>query len=157
MGSRYSRTRTAFPFLYRPPSARELDRGAAFLATRADAADRDDSLAKVPGLRDGDLDLPERLVPLSELVADALVSPIHRRYPPEHHHLEHRVPLHLGVESLQERVDVSAVERVDSALEDIDVLLRHRPRSISPKGRSIETFAPQVPRHAEMLGVVTKW
>ena len=67
------------------------------------------------------------------------------------------MPLYLGVESLQERVDVSAVERVDSALEGI-VVPRDIAHAVSrPKGGSIETFAPQVPRHAEMLGVVTKW
>jgi hypothetical protein len=36
-------------------------------------------------------------------------------FPPEHH-LKHVVPLHLRVESLQQRVDVPAVDRVAAAL-----------------------------------------
>src|SRR5438477_13110929 len=42
------------------------------------------------------------------------------------------MPLHLGVDALlQPRVDVPSVEGLIGAPENLDVLLRHRPRSIS--------------------------
>jgi hypothetical protein len=42
-----------------------------------------------------------------------------------------RVPFHVGVELLHQRVNVPAVVRVEPAHERVHVLLRHRPRSIS--------------------------
>ena len=56
--------------------------------------------------------------------------PIHRRLPFERHQ-KRRVPLDLGVEYLDQGLDVSAVTRLEAAPHDLHVLLRHRPRSIS--------------------------
>ena len=66
---------------------------------------------------------------VSDPIGYARVPPIHRRFPSQRHR-SRRTPLHPGVDLFEHRFDVSAVEPVDEALESIDVLLRHRPRSI---------------------------
>jgi choline dehydrogenase-like flavoprotein len=47
-------------------------------------------------------------------LADAVVSPKHRLLPSQQR-VQRRVPLHLGIELLQQRFDVSAVARLKSA------------------------------------------
>ena len=107
-------------------------------ATGADASDRDDAVAQVADLRVLLVGLAQSLVHVSDRLAEALVSSIHRRLASQPRE-DPRVPLHLGVELLQQRVDVSAVSRLDPALEGIHVLLRHRPRSISRRGGRVAT------------------
>src|SRR6266545_5480357 len=58
-----------------------LGLGATFVTTRTGAADRDESVSQVPDLRELDVGLGESLVQVSEHLADALVSPIHGRFP----------------------------------------------------------------------------
>jgi hypothetical protein len=57
--------------------------------------------------------------------ADAVVSPKHRRFPSQQR-VERRVPSHVGVEYLQQRFHVSAIARLKSALESLNVLLRNK-------------------------------
>src|SRR5439155_8139769 len=59
-----------------------LGLGAAGLATCASAADCDESVSQIPDLRDLDLDLTEGLIEVSEHLADAVVTPKHRLFPP---------------------------------------------------------------------------
>ncbi len=108
-----------------------LDLRSALSATRAEAADRNDPVAKVSDLRVLGVDLGEGLEHVSQHLADALVSPRHPRLTLEAH-LHRRVPFHLGVEFCQHSFEVSTVVRINSALDRLDVLLRHRPRSIAP-------------------------
>jgi len=58
-----------------------------------------------------------------ERLADTLMSAVHHGLAAE---LERVARLHVGVVPLKQRFDVSAVERLDYALERLDVLLRHR-------------------------------
>ncbi len=102
---------------------------AACLTPCAGAADRDESVSQIPDLRHLDVDLAEGLVEVSEHLADSVVSSKHSLFPSQQG-VQRRVPLHLGIELLQQRFDVSAVARLESALESLDVLLRHRQRSI---------------------------
>lgn len=60
----------------------------------------DDPITQVSDLRELDVDLTESLIGASDQLADAVVAPIHGRFPSEQH-LESRIPLHLGVEFLQ--------------------------------------------------------
>ena len=69
--------------------------------------------------------LREGLVQVSEPLANALVSPIHRLFS-SHRHQNRRMPLNLGVEFRQQPFGISPVDRVKRAFEDLDVLLRHR-------------------------------
>src|SRR5215204_6811114 len=50
---------------------------------------------------------------------------MHRRFPSQRSQ-NRGLPLHLGVEFLQHRFDISAVVRVRKAFESLDILLRHR-------------------------------
>ena len=61
-----------------------MDLDATLPAARADSTDRDEPVAKVADLRVLAVELAESLVQVSEQIADALVSPIHRRVAPEH-------------------------------------------------------------------------
>jgi hypothetical protein len=73
-GSRYVRTRTPFSVLdVGHGGERRLGHGPARLATGADAADCDDSVAEVPDLRVFDVDLVKNVVEVAEHLADALV------------------------------------------------------------------------------------
>jgi len=60
-----------------------------------------------------------------ERLADTLMSAVHHGLAAEQR-LERLARLHVGVVPLKQRFDVSAVERLDYALERLDVLLRHR-------------------------------
>ena len=60
-----------------------------------------------------------------ERLADTLMSAVHHGLAAEQR-LERVARLHVGVVPLKQRFDVSAVERLDYALERLDVLLRHR-------------------------------
>jgi hypothetical protein len=83
------------------------------------------------GLRvGGRVDLDEGLGQISEPVADALVSSVHRQVSPERHQ-NRRMPLDLGVEFVQQRFEILARDRLSPALERLDVFLRHRPPSMS--------------------------
>jgi hypothetical protein len=64
-------------------------------------------------------------VQVSPQLAHALASPIHRRFASQQR-WHPRTPLHLGVEFLQQRLDVSPVGRLNRAFERLHVLLRHR-------------------------------
>ena len=44
--------------------------------------------------------------------------------------LDRRVPLEVGIELGQKGVQIIGVPRLDGAFDGLDVLLRHRPRSI---------------------------
>ena len=70
------------------------------LATRPEAPDYEDPLAKITDLRILDLNLGEGLVHFAHELPDAFVPPMHRRFPPEHH-LDQRAPLHGRVELLR--------------------------------------------------------
>ena len=71
-------------------------------------ADREDSIPEVPDLREIGVDIAEDLVDLFDPFANALASPLHGRLP-FHRANETRMPLHLGVEVGQDRVEVAAV------------------------------------------------
>jgi hypothetical protein len=71
----------------------------------------------------------ETLVQVSEEFSDAVVPPIRRCFPAEHP-LEQWVPLHVRIDFLQKRIDVSPVIGGNGALKGLHVLLRHRPLSI---------------------------
>ena len=60
-----------------------------------------------------------------ERLADTLMSAVHHGLAAVQR-LERVARLHVGVVPLKQRFDVSAVERLDYALERLDVLLRHR-------------------------------
>jgi hypothetical protein len=77
-------------------------------------------------LRDLDLKLGKTVVKVSNLIGCARVPPIHRRFPSQRHR-SRRTPLHPGVNLLEHRFDVSAVEPVHKALESLDVLVRNTP------------------------------
>src|SRR2546423_522410 len=102
-----------------------LGLGTARFATCTEPPDSDDSFANVADVRVIDADLGKHLVLVSEPLANALVPAIHRCFPSQQCSYR-RMPLHVGVEVLQHRLDVPAVGRVSCALEGIDVLLRHR-------------------------------
>src|SRR5829696_721673 len=97
----------------------------ALLAPRADAADPDDSITQVPDLRVVEVDVVESLINLTQHLTDTVVSPADGRLASEWNQ-KRRMPLHLGVELLQQRFGVPAVIRLSPALERFDVLLRHR-------------------------------
>jgi hypothetical protein len=99
-------------------------------------ADRDDPLANVPELQGFGPELAESLLQLSDPLASALVTPVDSGFPAEQHR-QHGAPLDLGVEFPQQRFDVSAVVSISPALEGLDVLLRHCPRTISLLGEVI--------------------
>jgi hypothetical protein len=63
-------------------AVRRFKFGLACSATRADAADCDRPVDKVPDLRIVGMKLREGLVQVSERVADALVCPVYRRFSP---------------------------------------------------------------------------
>jgi hypothetical protein len=65
-----------------------------------------------------------------ERLADTLMSAVHHGLAAEQR-LECVARLHVGVVPLKQRFDVSAVERLDYALERLNVLLRQRLCSIS--------------------------
>ena len=62
---------------------RRLGLGSACLATSTEAAFGDEALSQVADLKDIKVKLNESLVQVSGHLADALVSPVHRRIPPE--------------------------------------------------------------------------
>jgi hypothetical protein len=97
----------------------------ALLTTRDPAADCDNSIAEIPDLRELDLELAESLVQVAKHLADAIVSPMHRRFPSQRSQ-NRGLPLHVSVEFLQHRFDISSVVRVRKAFESLDVLLGHR-------------------------------
>jgi hypothetical protein len=99
-----------------------LGLGATLLATRADAADPENAVAEVPNLRELDVDFDESRVQVSPQLADALASPIHRRFA-SYQRRHPRMPLHLGVDFLEQRFYVSAVGRLNGAPKGLDVLL----------------------------------
>jgi hypothetical protein len=76
--------------------------------------------------------LGEGLVEISDHPAHAVMAPKDRPLP-SHQPVQRRVPLDLGMEFVQQTVDISTVSRLEPALEGLHVLLRHRPRSISRK------------------------
>ena len=89
-----------------------IDLGSTCSATRTHPAARDESISKVSNLGDLDVKLGERRIQLAEPVTNSLVSSVNGRLAPEQH-LKHRLPLHVGVEILQERVDVAEVVRLN--------------------------------------------
>ena len=91
-------SRLAIPPLGHAPEGR-LGLGSACLATGAEPTDRNESIAEVTDFREFQADVGERLVDVSDPLADALVSPVHRRLTLEHC-LKRPVQLHLGVDSL---------------------------------------------------------
>src|SRR5262245_17590283 len=116
--------RLAVPQLNHVPD-RRLDLGPAHPATPTKLANRDDSVAHVPDLSDLDANLRESVAEIPVELANPVVSAVHRELTPEHR--EKRQMLDdLGIELLEVRFEVSAVEGVKSALERLDVLLRHR-------------------------------
>src|SRR5262245_25412089 len=76
------------------------------------------------------MDLGQCLIHLAQHLTDAVVSPADGRLAPERNQ-KRRVPLDLGVQLPQQGIEIAAVVRVSAAIECLDVLLRHRPRSIS--------------------------
>src|SRR5262249_34885877 len=117
----------------------------ACLATGAEPTDRDDSIAEVTDLREVQADLGERLVDVANPLADAIVSPIHRR-PTFEQGLKRPVPLHLPVDFLEEPVDIPAVVCLNRSLERLNVLLRHRPGLVPLAEGSRPTRAAPRPR-----------
>jgi hypothetical protein len=95
---------------------------------RPGVAEPDDLVASVSNLGEVELGVGDDLPDVEKELPNALVPPIHRVAP---EHRERRVPLHFGVKLGKESFDVSAVPRFQCALERVDVLLRHRPPSIS--------------------------
>ena len=134
LGSRYSRTRITLPLLNSTIQAiADSVIAPLSLPRRPEVTDGDDSLAKVPDLCLLCLDLREGFFPVSDSLADALVPPVHGGSPAELN-LQPGVPLDLGVEFVEHRSHVAAVVGVRHAPNDLDVLLRHRLRSISLGG-----------------------
>jgi hypothetical protein len=70
--------------------------GSACLATPAEVAFAEEAISQVADLEDLEVQPGERLGRVSGHLADALVSPVHRRLTPEQLQ-ERRVPLHVGV------------------------------------------------------------
>ena len=75
-------------------------------------------------------DLPE----LPDHLSRPIVAAENRRLPAEQSG-ESRMPLDLGIEQLHGRLHVALLEALNPAIEDVNVLLRHRPRSI-PRERA---------------------
>jgi hypothetical protein len=102
-----------------------------------ECTDYNDSIAKVLNLRDQDLDFVEQFVQVLEHLADTLMPSINGRLPSKRDVKTRMRPFRLRVNEREERVEVAPVERVKGAMDPLDVLLRHRPRSISlrPQGR----------------------
>ena len=88
-------------------------------------------------------DLPE----LSHHLSRPIVTAENRRLPTEQSG-EGRTPLDLGIQQLDGRLDVAALEALHPALEDVNTLLRHRPRSIPILIRSGSMF-PNYARHRD--------
>ena len=107
---------------------RRLGRDPACLTASAETAERDNLVPHIPDVRELEAGIAQNVPYLAEKRANSVVPPIHGVTPK---HRERRVPLHLDVEHSQEPFDVSALASVPSALEDLDVLLRHRPQYLA--------------------------
>ena len=137
-----------------------LDLGPASRATHAKMTDCQNSLAEVADLRDLDPVLYESLVYVSKQLADSLVSPListHLQALPEppHH-------LYVGIVHRQRRIDVPPVPCSNSPFESLDVLLRHRLRSISrqtaafhARGHCVRPRAARLPSRARSTAADT--
>src|SRR5262245_21019273 len=109
-----------------------------FPATPTELTDANDSLAKVSDFRHLDVRFCEDFIDVSVELANALVSPVHRRLAPEQN-LQERVPLDFGIDFPQKCVDVSTVECVGGPPYRFDVLRRHSP---TPRGRQLRGLRP---------------
>ena len=101
---------------------------------RPDASDGDDPVSEIADLRVLDMDLVDNFIEFSKPRADTAMTSIDRRSPAEQNR-KRRVPLDLGVEFIQQRLDVSAVVRISGALGPLDVVLRHLPAVSRGQGR----------------------
>src|SRR5215207_4299299 len=95
---------------------------------------REHSIAEVPHLRHLEAKVSEGVDEPLKSVPNRLSPSKGRRFPFQRR-LDPGMPLRFWVELLQQRVKVSVVERLESAPESLDVLLRHRPRSIPRQGQ----------------------
>src|SRR2546421_6102745 len=116
-----------------------VDLHAACGAVRVYPADSEDLIAEDSGLGDVELEIREGLEQFSNRLARPLPTPIHRRFASQQ--LEQSgMPLHRGVELLQQPVKVSAGGRLNRSSGRLGGLPRHRPPRISqalPGPRSI--------------------
>ena len=100
----------------RPRHRRRCDPGSTLPATGSEAPAGDEAAPQVADLEELQAGVGERLVDVSDPLADARVSPLKRS-----------APLYLGIDLIQQRVYVPAVVRLNCALEGLHILLRHRP------------------------------
>ena len=99
---------------------------AAGLAACARAANRDEPVSQIPERLDPRCE-PRRRSRTGLRPTGVLPSwPRKTRPSPSHQRVQRRVPRDLGMEFAQQRVDISAVSRLEPALEGLHVLLRHR-------------------------------
>ncbi len=102
--------------------------GSALRTTPAEVPGRDKPVSQIRYLREHELAIGQDFPEVSKELANAPVPPVDHVAPD---HREHRVPLHVRVELRQHSFGISVVGGVNRAFEGVDVLLRHRPRSIS--------------------------
>jgi hypothetical protein len=110
----------------------------------------------IPGVSYG-VDLKDEVVPrgqpFSPVGANAIVAPVDAGNVGNHVRASRCVPFDLRVIEGECALMVSALKRLRQRSDDLDVLLRHRPRSISLAGEACEFLATRLDRDqsAEVL------
>jgi hypothetical protein len=108
------------------PSVRLFDPDAAPLPAKPEPAEDDDLVASIAPLVPDELPVPELLVDLLHPSMQSL-SPFERLV------LEAADDLEVRVQLIRRKVPVAPVQATEPGLDQLDVLLRHRPLSISPQ------------------------